>query len=103
MHKYVWGPSQVSPLSGSHYYVNFINDATRKTWIYCIQNKSDVFDTFKKWNDLVENETGKRLKFLKSDNGGEYCRKEFDIVQRMEFIERRQFQEHHKKMVCQKE
>jgi hypothetical protein len=27
---------------------------------------------------LVENETGKRLKCLKSDNGGEYCSKEFD-------------------------
>jgi len=27
---------------------------------------------------LVENETGKRLKCLRSDNGGEYCSKEFD-------------------------
>jgi hypothetical protein len=38
----------------------------------------DVFDTFKKWKDLVENETRKRLKCLRSENGGEYCRKEFD-------------------------
>ena len=27
---------------------------------------------------MVENETGKRLKCLRSDNGGEYCSKEFD-------------------------
>jgi hypothetical protein len=40
--------------------------------------KCDVFDTFKKWKALVENETGKRLKCLKSDNGGEYCSKAFD-------------------------
>ena len=40
--------------------------------------KYDVFDTFKKWKALVENETGKSLKCLKSDNGGEYCSKEFD-------------------------
>ena len=33
---------------------------------------------FQKWNALVENETGKRLKCLRSDNGGEYCNKEFD-------------------------
>jgi len=64
----VWGPTQVSSLSGSHYYVTFIDDATRKSWIYCIQNKSDVFDSFKKWKDLVENETGKRLKCPISDN-----------------------------------
>eukprot|EP00253_Pinus_taeda_P023450 PITA_23450 len=74
----VWGLAQVSSLGGSRYYVTFIDDAIRKTWIYCIQNKSDVFDTFKKWKALVENKAGKRLKCFRSDNGGEYCRKEFD-------------------------
>ena len=77
-HTNVWGPAQVSSLSGSCYYVTFIDDSTRKTWIYYIRNKSNVFDTFNKWKALVENETGKRLKCLRSDNGGEYCRKEFD-------------------------
>ena len=37
-----------------------------------------MFDTFKKWKALVENETGKRLKCLIFDNAGEYCREEFD-------------------------
>jgi hypothetical protein len=78
VHTGVWGPSQVSSLGGSHYYVTFIDDATRTTWVYCIQQKSDVFDTFKKWKALVENETGKSLKCLRSDNGGEYCSKESD-------------------------
>ena len=48
VHTNVCGPIQVSSLSGSHYYVTFIDDETRKTRIYCIQNKFDVFDTFKK-------------------------------------------------------
>jgi hypothetical protein len=48
VHIDVWGPTQVSSLGGSNYYVNFIDDATRKTWVYCIRQKSDVFDTFKK-------------------------------------------------------
>jgi hypothetical protein len=74
VHTYVWGPTQVSSLGGSHYYVTFIDDATRKTWVYCIRQKYDVFDTFKKWKSLVENETGKRLKCLRSENGGEYCK-----------------------------
>jgi hypothetical protein len=65
VHTNVWGPSQVSSLGGSHYYVSFIDDAIRKTWVYFIRQKSDVFDTFKKWKDLVENETGKRLKCLR--------------------------------------
>jgi hypothetical protein len=78
VHRDVWGPTHVSSLCGSRYYVTFINDATRKTSIYCIQQNYDVFDIFKKWKALVENETEKRLKYFRSDNGGEYCSKEFD-------------------------
>ena len=37
-----------------------------------------MFSTFKKWKDLFENETGKTLKCLIFDNGGDYCGKEFD-------------------------
>jgi hypothetical protein len=56
VHTNVWGLTQVSSLGGSNYYVTFIDDATRKTWVYCIRQKSDFFDTFKKWKALVKNE-----------------------------------------------
>ena len=59
MHTDVWGPAQVQSLGGPRYYVTFIDDATRKTWVYCIRQESDVFDTFKKWKYLAENETEK--------------------------------------------
>jgi hypothetical protein len=39
VHTDVWGPTQVSSLGGSRYYVTFIDDATRKTWVYCIRTK----------------------------------------------------------------
>jgi hypothetical protein len=38
----VWGPAQVSSLGSFHYYVTFIDDATRKAWVYCIRQKFDV-------------------------------------------------------------
>ena len=63
MHTDVWGPTQVSSLGGSHYYITFIDDATRKTWVYCIRQKSDVFNTFKKWKSLVENKTRNKSKY----------------------------------------
>ena len=47
VHTDVWGPAQVQYLGGSCYYVTFIDDATRKTWVYCIRQKSDVFDTLR--------------------------------------------------------
>ncbi|KAK2996986.1 hypothetical protein RJ639_025946 [Escallonia herrerae] len=48
------------------------DDASRKTWIYAIRQKSAIYHTFKKWKVLVENETGNKVKCLKLDNGGEY-------------------------------
>ena len=61
MHTDVWSLGHVQSLGVSHYYVTFIDDATRKTWVYCIRQKSNVFDTFKKWKALTENETGKKV------------------------------------------
>ena len=71
---------------GKHKRVCFLRVAkqkkseTRKTWVYCIRQKYDVFDTFKKWKYLVENETRKRLKFLRSDNGGEYTKRILIVI-----------------------
>lgn len=75
---YVWGPAQVASHGGSQYYITFIDDATRKVCVYFIKRKSDVFETFKRWKALMENETNLKLKFLRSDNGGEYCSKAFN-------------------------
>ena len=74
---YVWGLDQVSSLGGSNYYVTFIDDATRKVWVYFLRSKSNLTQTFKNWKCLVENESGKKLKCLRSDNCCEYCSHEF--------------------------
>ena len=37
LHTNVWGPTQVSSFGGSHYYVTFIDDATRKVWVYFLR------------------------------------------------------------------
>ena len=49
--------------------MTFIDDSSRKAWIYFLKHKSDVFDLFKKWLTQVENESGRKLKCLKSDKG----------------------------------
>ena len=77
VHIDVWGLAKVNSIGGSCYYVTFIDDATRKFWVYCIIKKSDVFETFKIWKALVDNETSNKLKCLKSYNGGKYFSNEF--------------------------
>jgi hypothetical protein len=68
----LWGPSPIASLGGSWYYVTFIDDSSRKVWVYFLKNKSKIFETFKKWKAMVETETDLKLKCLRSDNGGEY-------------------------------
>jgi transposase InsO family protein len=60
------------------YYVSFIDDFSRKTWIYFLRKKSEVFDRFKEFKALVENQTEKQIKVLRTDNGGEFCGNEFE-------------------------
>lgn len=46
VHTNVYGPKR--SLERSRYYVTFIDDFSRKIWIYFLKNKSNVFATFKK-------------------------------------------------------
>lgn len=80
VHTDVCGPSDVPSLNDSYYYITFVDDSTRKLWVYFAKHKSDVFEAFKRWKSLVENETGLKLKCLRSDNGGEYCSKELGLL-----------------------
>ena len=78
MHTNVWRTAQESSIGGSHYYVTFINNATRKLWVYFLRQKSNVFQAFKKWKCLVENETSKKLKCLCLNKDDDYCSHEFE-------------------------
>ncbi|GJU93869.1 retrovirus-related pol polyprotein from transposon TNT 1-94, partial [Tanacetum coccineum] len=49
----------------------------RKVWVYFLKNKSEVFNTFKKWKAAMDNETNLRVKCLKFDNGEEYSSRKF--------------------------
>ena len=80
IHSDVCGPIPSISLSGYEYYVTFIDDYSRKTWIYFLKNKSDVFEKFKEFKALIENHSERRMKTLRSDNGGEYTSKEFEAL-----------------------
>jgi transposase InsO family protein len=64
-------------LGGASYFVTFIDDTTRKVWSYSTRTKDRVFTIFKDWLAMVENQTDRKLKCLRSDNRGEYKSDEF--------------------------
>jgi hypothetical protein len=77
VHTDVCGHMSRRSLSGCEYYLTFIDDYSRKTWIYFLKAKSEIFIQFQEFRALVENQSGKRIKVLGSDNGGEYSSRQF--------------------------
>ena len=59
------------------YVLTFIDDFSRYCWVYFLKHKSKVFDLFKGFKVLVEDQYGRKLKVLRFDNGGEYVKSEF--------------------------
>lgn len=47
-------------------------------WLYLLKKNSKVFNKFKGLKALLENQMGMKIKGLRTDNGGEFCGKEFD-------------------------
>ncbi|XP_048234354.1 uncharacterized protein LOC125370936 [Ricinus communis] len=43
-----------------------------KVWVYTLKSKDQVFEVFKQFHASVERQTGKKLKCIRTDNGGEY-------------------------------
>lgn len=75
-------------LRRAKYFVSFIDDYSRRCWMYPIKKKSDVFPIFKGFKAQVKLETEKKIKCLRTDNGGEYTSDEFDAFCQKEGIKR---------------
>lgn len=79
IHLDLWGSPMVpTSLPKYQYFISIIDDYLRKVWIYFLKTKDEALGKFIEWKTLIENQNGKRFKRLRTDNGLEYCNKEFD-------------------------
>jgi hypothetical protein len=77
VHSDICGPMQTPSIGGNTYFLTFIDDFTRKTWIYFLKHKSDAFGCFQQFKSLVEKQSGYYIKVLRTDRGGEYVSRYF--------------------------
>lgn len=77
VHTDVCGPMQVASIGGARYFTTFIDDFSRKVYVYIIKRKSEVFEKFIEFKNRVENELNKKIKIIRSDNGLEYVNQNF--------------------------
>ncbi|KAL5538576.1 hypothetical protein UlMin_046073 [Ulmus minor] len=72
IHTYLWGPAPVTSSYGFKYYIHFIDDFSRSTWLYPLKHKDKALSTFLQFQKLVENKFERKIKTIQSDWGGEY-------------------------------
>ncbi|KXJ62368.1 hypothetical protein RP20_CCG016888 [Aedes albopictus] len=77
IHSDLCGPMEKSSHGGSKYWITFIDDATKMTFAYFLKSKADAFSAFQEFMAHVENQSGKKIKCLRTDNGLEYLGQQF--------------------------
>ena len=78
----------MTSLGGYLYYVIFVDDFSHKTWIYFLKKKDEVFSWLCSFKALVENQTRKKIKILRTDNGTKYESNVFNDYYREASIKR---------------
>jgi hypothetical protein len=77
VHSDLCGPLSSPSFFRCKYFLTFIDDFSKRTWVYFLKLKSEVFDMFLAYKALVEKQSKHQLQRLKTDNGGEYVNNKF--------------------------
>ena len=72
IHSDVWGPSSVSSIGGSQYFVVFVDDYSRYSWIFNMKHRSELLQVYSNFAKIVETQFSKRIKIFRYDNALEY-------------------------------
>ena len=76
----VWGPSSVSSIGGSRYFVIFVDDYSRYSRIFNVKYRSELLQVYSNFAKMVETQFSKRIKIFQSDNALEYTQYAFQAV-----------------------
>jgi hypothetical protein len=83
IHIDVCGPFSTASTSKHKYYVIFVDEFSRKCWIFFMQKKDQTFSKFREFKELLEKESGKQVKALRPY---EFSSNSFFVVEAFEFV-----------------
>ena len=72
------GPNKPRTLGGKSYDMVLVDTFSQRSFVMLWAKKSEAAGILVKWILLMENLTGKKLKRLRSDNGGEFMSNKFE-------------------------
>ncbi|CAL8114281.1 unnamed protein product [Prunus armeniaca] len=64
IHSDVWRPSPITAPSGVRWFVTFIDDCTRMTWLYLLKNKNEVFFRFQLFHKQMKTRFNAQIHIL---------------------------------------
>lgn len=87
IHSDLMGPMETQSIGHARYILTFIDDFSKKVFTYFLKSKSEVYDRFIEFKAVIEKKTNLKIKTIRTDNGTEYCTKEFDDFCKKEGIQ----------------
>lgn len=72
IHSDVWGPAPQLASNKYRYYVSFIDDFSKFTWLFPMSSKNEVYTIFLRFKTQIEKFFKRHIKVVQSDWGGEY-------------------------------
>ena len=77
VHYDVWGPYPIMSPTGFKYFVTFIDDFSRVTWLYLMKSRVELFSHFSACCAEIQTQFHISIQTLRSDNAKEYLSKLF--------------------------
>ncbi|CAL2278311.1 unnamed protein product [Prunus armeniaca] len=77
IHSDVWGPLPITAPSGVRWFVTFVDDYTRMTWLYLLKNKNEMFSRFQSFHKQMKTQFNAQIQILRSNNGEEFVNHNF--------------------------
>ena len=72
IHCDIWGPYSTASHSGCYYFLSLVDDFSRTTWVYLMKHKSEVFQFFSHFLNMVKTQFTASVLCIRSDNGSEF-------------------------------
>lgn len=77
VHGDLCGPVSPATPGGNRYFLLLVDDATRFMWVVLLPSKDAAGEAIKRVQAAAEVESGRKLKVLRTDNGGQFTVAEF--------------------------
>ena len=72
IHTDLCGPMRTQATNGEYYFMLFIDDFTRMTWVSFLKKKDETLECLKIFRREIENFIGKRIRSIRADQGSEF-------------------------------